>query len=182
MSHMIPAWVDGTLTPVEKLAAHQKGLKHKAVSVLVVKGGEILMQRRALGKYHTPGLWANTCCTHPQWDEPSSACAVRRMKEELGITGLYPEFRHHLEYRADVGNGLIEHEVVDVFLAHAHRPVKLAPNPEEVMETRWVDYHDLLAEVQRHPDRFTPWLKIYLNSYSDVIFGPDLSLGSAEDS
>lgn len=182
MSHMIPAWVDGTLTPVEKLAAHQQGLKHKAVSVFVVKGGEILMQRRALGKYHTPGLWANTCCTHPQWDEPSSACAVRRMKEELGITGLYPEFRHHLEYRADVGNGLIEHEVVDVFLAHAHRPVKLAPNPEEVMETRWVDYHDLLAEVQRHPDRFTPWLKIYLNSYSDVIFGPDLSLGSAEDS
>ncbi|MFS4581442.1 isopentenyl-diphosphate Delta-isomerase [Phaeobacter sp. C3_T13_0] len=182
MPQMIPAWVNGTLKPVDKLAAHEQGLKHKAVSVFVVKGGEILMQRRAMGKYHTPGLWANTCCTHPQWDEASPACAVRRMQEELGITGLYPEFRHHLEYRADVGNGLIEHEVVDVFLAHAHRVPELTPNPDEVMETRWIDYHDLLAEVQRHPDRFTPWLKIYLNSYSDVIFGPDLSLGNTDDS
>jgi isopentenyl-diphosphate delta-isomerase len=174
MSHTIPAWVNGELTPVDKLAAHERGLKHKAVSVFVVKGVEILMQRRAMGKYHTPGLWANTCCTHPKWDEQPSACAVRRMQEELGITGLYPEFRHHLEYRADVGNGLIEHEAVDVFLAHVHRPLKLTPNPAEVMETRWVDYHDLLAEVSRHPERFTPWLKVYLHSYADVIFGPDL--------
>ncbi|KIC19965.1 isopentenyl-diphosphate Delta-isomerase [Leisingera sp. ANG-Vp] len=174
MSHMIPAWVNGDLTPVDKLAAHERGLKHKAVSVFVVKGVEILMQRRAMGKYHTPGLWANTCCTHPMWDEQPSACAVRRMQEELGISGLYPEFRHHLEYRADVGNGLVEHEAVDVFLAHVHRPLKVVPNPEEVMETRWVDYHDLLAEVSRHPERFTPWLKIYLHNYADVIFGPDL--------
>ncbi|WP_411351682.1 isopentenyl-diphosphate Delta-isomerase [Leisingera aquaemixtae] len=174
MSHMIPAWVNGDLTPVDKLAAHERGLKHKAVSVFVVKGVEILMQRRAMGKYHTPGLWANTCCTHPMWEEQPSACAVRRMQEELGITGLYPEFRHHLEYRADVGNGLVEHEAVDVFLAHAHRPLKVTPNPNEVMETRWVDYHDLLAEVSRHPERFTPWLKIYLHNYADVIFGPDL--------
>ncbi|MBQ4823986.1 isopentenyl-diphosphate Delta-isomerase [Leisingera sp. HS039] len=177
MSHMIPAWVNGDLTPVDKLAAHERGLKHKAVSVFVVKGVEILMQRRAMGKYHTPGLWANTCCTHPMWDEQPSACAVRRMQEELGLTGLYPEFRHHLEYRADVGNGLVEHEAVDVFLAHAHRPLIITPNPDEVMETRWVDYHDLLAEVSRHPERFTPWLKIYLHNYADVIFGPDLIIG-----
>ncbi|MGR3761035.1 isopentenyl-diphosphate Delta-isomerase [Roseobacteraceae bacterium NS-SX3] len=178
MNQMIPAWVNGKLTPVEKLAAHEQGLKHKAVSVFVVKGVQILLQRRAMGKYHTPGLWANTCCTHPQWDEQPSACAVRRMREELGISGLYPEFRHHLEYRADVGSGLVEHEVVDVFLAHAHRPVALDPDPEEVMETRWIDYHDLLAEVQRHPERFTPWLKIYLHNYADVIFGPDLIIAS----
>lgn len=174
MTTLIPAWVEGKLTPVDKLEAHQKGLKHKAVSVFAVKGTEILMQRRALGKYHTPGLWANTCCTHPLWEEDSADCAVRRLKDELGITGLYPEFRHHLEYRADVGNGMIEHEAVDVFLAHVHRPLKMAANPEEVMETRWVDYHDLLAEVRRHPGRFTPWLKIYLEQYSGTIFGPDL--------
>jgi len=178
MNTLIPAWVDGVLTPVDKLLAHKKGLKHKAVSVFVVKGLEILLQRRALGKYHTPGLWANTCCTHPLWDEQSSTCAVRRMQEELGITGLYPEFRHHLEYRAEVGNGLIEHEAVDVFLAHVHRPLKLDVNPDEVMDTRWVDYHDLLAEVARHPERFTPWLKIYLQNYADVIFGPDLIIAS----
>ncbi|OUS38120.1 isopentenyl-diphosphate delta-isomerase [Rhodobacterales bacterium 56_14_T64] len=178
MNTLIPAWVDGTLVPIDKLLAHKKGLKHKAVSVFVVKGLEILLQRRALGKYHTPGLWANTCCTHPLWDEQSSTCAVRRMQEELGITGLYPEFRHHLEYRAEVGNGLIEHEAVDVFLAHVHRPLKLDVNPDEVMDTRWVDYHDLLAEVARHPERFTPWLKIYLQNYADVIFGPDLIIAS----
>ncbi|MEM9550688.1 MAG: isopentenyl-diphosphate Delta-isomerase [Pseudomonadota bacterium] len=178
MTIMIPAWVNGELTPVEKLSAHERGLKHKAVSVFVIRGTEILMQRRAMGKYHTPGLWANTCCTHPAWDEPSSQCAVRRMKEELGITGLFPEFRHQLEYRADVGHGLIEHEVVDVFLARATDNLKLGPNTAEVMDTRWVDYHDLLAQVQRHPERFTPWLKIYLRDYSDMIFGADLMIAA----
>lgn len=174
MSIMIPAWVDGTLTPVEKLEAHQRGLRHKAVSVFVIRGTDILMQRRAMTKYHTPGLWANTCCTHPKWDEDSSTCAVRRLQEEIGITGIYPEFRHQLEYRADVGHEMIEHEVVDVFLARARRNTVIAPDPEEVMDTRWVDYHDLLAEVSRHPIRFTPWLKIYLRDYADMIFGADL--------
>jgi isopentenyl-diphosphate delta-isomerase len=174
MSIMIPAWVDGTLTPVEKLEAHQRGLRHKAVSVFVIRGTDILMQRRAMTKYHTPGLWANTCCTHPKWDEDSSTCAVRRLQEEIGITGIYPEFRHQLEYRADVGHEMIEHEVVDVFLARARRNTGFAPDPDEVMDTRWVDYHDLLAEVSRHPSRFTPWLKIYLRDYADMIFGADL--------
>lgn len=175
---MIPAWVDGKLTPVEKLEAHQKGLRHKAVSVFVLRGTEVLMQRRALGKYHTPGLWANTCCTHPDWDEDPARCAVRRLREELGIEGLVPQHRHHLEYRADVGGGLIEHEVVDVYLAAAPDDLVVTANPEEVMETRWVDYHDLLAEVSRHPDRFTPWLQIYLADHANVIFGADLILAS----
>ncbi|MFA3916839.1 isopentenyl-diphosphate Delta-isomerase [Ruegeria hyattellae] len=178
MGAKIPAWVDGTLVPYGKLEAHQHGLKHKAVSVFVVRGMNILIQQRALGKYHTPGLWANTCCTHPDWEEASSICAVRRLHEELGISGLYPEFRHQLEYRADVGSGLVEHEVVDVFLAHARKTVEVKPNPDEVMDTRWINYHDLQAEVARHPDRFTPWLKIYLESYSDRIFGPDLIISA----
>jgi len=178
MSILIPAWVNGELTPVDKLEAHRKGLRHKAVSVFVIRGTEVLMQRRAIGKYHTPGLWANTCCTHPDWNEDPAACAVRRLREELGITGLYPEHRHRLEYRADVGNDLIEHEVVDVFLARAGSGLTVAPNPDEVMDTRWIDYHDLLAEVARHPERFTPWLKIYLSDYSDMIFGPDLMIAA----
>lgn len=176
MSLMIPAWVNGELVPVEKLDAHERGLRHKAVSVFVIRGTEILLQQRAMSKYHTPGLWANTCCTHPDWDEPSSDCAVRRLKEELGIAGLYPQFRHQLEYRADVGKGLVEHEVVDVFLARAPQDLDVTPNPDEVMNIRWVNYHDLLAVVARHPDRFTPWLKIYLRDYADTIFGPDLML------
>ncbi|MEX0311719.1 MAG: isopentenyl-diphosphate Delta-isomerase [Tateyamaria sp.] len=175
MSIMIPAWVDGALTPVEKLEAHQRGLKHKAVSVFVVRGTEVLLQQRAMGKYHTPGLWANTCCTHPDWDEAPSVCAVRRLNEELGITGVPLEYRHHLEYRADVGGGLIEHEVVDVYLGHVLGNLNIAPNPDEVMAYEWVDYHDLIATVRRHPDRFTPWLRIYLAEHSNTIFGADLA-------
>lgn len=171
MNDLIPAWVNGTLTPVDKLEVHQRGLRHKAVSVFVMDGENVLIQRRALGKYHTPGLWANTCCTHPAWNETPQDCAVRRLREELGITGIYPAFRDQVEYRADVGNGLIEHEVVDIFLAVAERKMKVAPNPEEVMQVEWVGFYDLTAEVARRPERFTPWLRIYLDQHRDRIFG-----------
>lgn len=174
MTIMIPAWVDGMLTPVEKLEAHQRGLKHKAVSVFVIRGTDVLIQQRAMSKYHTPGLWANTCCTHPDWEEAPQVCAKRRLSEEVGITGLALEHRHHLEYRADVGNGLVEHEVVEVYLGRAPRDLIVAPNPDEVMAVEWIDYHDLIAMVQRHPERFTPWLQIYLADHADTIFGPDL--------
>ena len=139
---MIPAWVDGVLTPVEKLEVHQRGLKHKAVSVFVMDGMEVLLQQRALGKYHTPGLWANTCCTHPMWDEDPAACAVRRLDDELGIKGLYPAHRDRVEYRAEVGNGLIEHEIADIFIAPATKSLKMDLNPEEVAAVRWVDLFD----------------------------------------
>ena len=174
MTIMIPAWVNGTLIPVDKLEVRRKGLRHMAVSVFVFRGRDLLLQRRALGKYHTPGLWTNTCCTHPHWQEHPATCATRRLEEELGITGLVPERRHHLEYRADVGGGLIEHEVVDVYVAEATPDMEIQSNTDEVMDTRWIDCHDLIAEVQRHPERFTPWLRIYLADHGDVIFGPEL--------
>ncbi|MEL6619698.1 MAG: isopentenyl-diphosphate delta-isomerase [Pseudomonadota bacterium] len=178
MSIMIPAWVDGTLQPVEKLDAHKRGLKHKAVSVFIIRGTRVLLQQRAMGKYHTPGLWANTCCTHPDWNEAPSVCAARRLNEELGITGVPLEHRHHLEYRADVGDDLIEHEVVDVYLGRATANLQVTPNPDEVMATEWVDYHDLMALVSRHPDRYTPWLRIYLSEHADTIFGADLAVAA----
>ncbi|PRY77630.1 isopentenyl-diphosphate delta-isomerase [Yoonia maritima] len=168
---MIPSWVYGTLTPVEKLEVHEKGLKHKAVSVFVMNRGRVLIQQRALEKYHTPGLWANTCCTHPEWNETDSDCAMRRLEQELGITGLYPSHRDQIEYRADVGNGLIEHEVVEVFVAEAPDDLTFTPNPDEVMATRWVDFYDLSADVARHPKNYTPWLKIYLQEHATAIFG-----------
>ena len=171
MTTMIPAWVNGILTPVEKLAAHVDGLRHKAVSVFVLRNDKVLIQQRAMGKYHTPGLWANTCCTHPAWTEDPAACAVRRLDEELGITGLNPSFRDRIEYRAEVGKGLIEHEVVDLFTAEAPSGLTIEPDPQEVMATRWVNYYDLRADVARHPERYTPWLRIYLSEHADAIFG-----------
>ena len=166
---LIPAWVDGRLTPVEKLDAHRRGLRHLAVSVFVLRGDEILIQRRALGKYHTPGLWANTCCTHPEWTEPAADCAARRLDEELGITDLALDHRGQVEYRAEVGNGLIEHEVVEVFLGHASPDLILTPNPDEVMDTRWITQGALAREIAADPARFTPWLRIYLAEHADMI-------------
>ncbi|MEM1236075.1 MAG: isopentenyl-diphosphate Delta-isomerase [Pseudomonadota bacterium] len=168
---MIPAWVDGVLTPVEKLEVHQRGLKHKAISVFVMDGMEVLLQKRAAGKYHTPGLWTNTVCTHPHFGEDPADCAVRRLREEMGITGLFPAHRDRVEYRADVGNGLIEHEVADIFIAPATRALKMHLNPEEVSDARWMDLYELRAELDRHPERFTPWIRIYLAQHSEKIFG-----------
>jgi isopentenyl-diphosphate Delta-isomerase len=162
MSELIPAWVNGTLSQVEKLEVHRRGLRHKAVSVFVMRGREVLLQRRALGKYHTPGLWANTCCTHPRWGEDPILCAARRLREELGITGLALQRSGGIEYRAEVGNGLIEHEVVDVYSAPAPANLVPAPDPDEVMQTRWITLEALEAEIAAMPDKFTPWLRIYL--------------------
>ncbi len=167
---MIPAWVDGALTPVEKLETHVRGLRHKAISVFVVRDGEILLQRRAMGKYHTPGLWTNTCCTHPHWGEAAEACAARRLREEMGIDGLALDACGRAEYRADVGGGLTEHEVVDIFRAEAPASLAIAANPDEVMDWRWTTLADLEAEMAAAPERFTPWLKIYLAEHRGMIF------------
>ena len=168
---MIPAWEDGVLRPVEKLAVHQRGLRHKAVSVFVMRGAQTLIQQRAMGKYHTPGLWANTCCTHPEWDEDPSVCAVRRLDEELGLRGLTPTYRDRIEYRADVGGGLIEHEVVDIFTATAPDDLAMALNPDEAMDARWVELSVLRAEIAATPEKFTPWLRIYMADHAAAIFG-----------
>jgi isopentenyl-diphosphate Delta-isomerase len=164
MSEMVPAWVDGILTPVEKLEVHQRGLRHKAVSVFVLSGDKILLQRRAMAKYHTPGLWTNTCCTHPRWEEDPAHCAQRRLREELGVTGLTLQAAGGIEYRADVGNGLTEHEVVDVFTAEATADLAMDLNPDEVMQTTWRARADLIDDIRRDPSAYTPWLRIYLEA------------------
>lgn len=170
MTPRIPTWVDGDLVAVEKLEAHQRGLRHKAVSVFVMSGDDLLIQRRALCKYHTPGLWANTCCTHPNWGEDAEPCAHRRLREELGITGLDLIHRDRVEYRADVGCGLVEHEVVDIFMARVSGRIAVAPNPDEVMETRWISLNKLRADLRMHPTQYTPWLRIYMQEHAAQIF------------
>jgi isopentenyl-diphosphate delta-isomerase len=174
MSIMIPAWVNGSLVPVEKLEAHKRGFKHKAVSVFILQNDSVLLQQRALEKYHTPGLWANTCCTHPDWDEDPNDCAVRRLTEELGIKNLNLEHRHHLEYRAKVGGGLIEHEVVDVYVGYAPPNFQVELNPDEVMAIEWLSFTDIKSAIEQNPERFTPWLKIYMAEHANTIFGDDL--------
>ena len=167
----IPAWIDGCLVAVDKMRVHRAGLRHKAVSVFVMRGDELLLQKRAAGKYHTPGLWTNTCCTHPHWGEDARDCAMRRLREELGISGLDLLQRDGVEYQARVGNGMTEHEVVDIFVAEAGPHLAIRPDPAEVADVRWTTLAELRREVAARPDDFTPWLRIYLELHSGAIFG-----------
>jgi isopentenyl-diphosphate delta-isomerase len=167
---MIPTWVGGDLLAVEKLRVHREGLRHKAVSVFVMCGDDMLIQRRAMGKYHTPGLWANACCTHPHWGEAPEVCAARRLEEEIGLKGLPLSHRQQVEYRADVGGGLIEHEVVDIFVARLRARIPVAPNPAEVMQVQWVAMADLARLMAQAPKAYTPWLHIYLQGHAEQIF------------
>lgn len=148
-------------TPVgvrEKRAAHVAGALHRAFSIFVFDGhGRTLLQRRARTKYHSGGLWSNTCCSHPRPGEPTHAAAQRRLREEMGF-GCALQTAFSFIYRADVGGGLVEHEYDHVFIGRfSGDPV---PNPGEVEDWRWARPDDVRREMLTHPHRFTHWFHI----------------------
>jgi isopentenyl-diphosphate delta-isomerase len=159
---------DGSLFPAGKMDVHRTGQQHLAVSVFVFCGSHLLIQRRALEKYHCGGMWANTCCTHPHWGESPSACAHRRLREEVGIE-LPLEARAVVDYRAEVTNGLIENERVHVFEGVARdMALPAAFDPAEVAELRWIDRPTLRAAITAATELYTPWLRIYLDRWSEL--------------
>ncbi|MFP4518422.1 MAG: isopentenyl-diphosphate Delta-isomerase [Oceanicaulis sp.] len=166
---LIPAiGPDGARFPVDKLDAHRRGLLHDAVSVFLFdQGGDMLLQRRAGAKYHCPGLWANACCTHPDWGEDAAAGAARRLGEELGLAPAPAlEEMGVTTYRADVGGGLVEHERVRLFRAVVDRAsMSFALNPDEVSEVRWTSPAALHREALARPHALAPWLRIYLERW-----------------
>lgn len=154
---------DGSTYPIEKLAAHREGARHLAVSIFLFSGDELLIQRRADGKYHSGGLWANSCCSHPTWGESIVDCAHRRLYEELGIAARLTRTTV-IDYSADVGNGLREVEQVHLFYGEVQRhSLALAPNPAEVAATDWATLPALRQRMQREPERFSAWFKLYLS-------------------
>ncbi|QLF68485.1 isopentenyl-diphosphate delta-isomerase [Peteryoungia desertarenae] len=168
---VIPAVArDGSLYPIEKMKAHVDGVLHLAVSVFVFDGDLLLIQKRASGKYHCGGQWANTCCSHPHWSESVEDCAERRLSEELGFA--VPLTRHEtVEYAADVGSGLKENERVTLFSAQVdRRRLDVVPNPEEVEAVQWVAPRNLYRAVAETPDAFTPWFRIYLERFPALQF------------
>lgn len=143
----------------EKMKAHQKGKLHRAISVILFnKGGEILIQKRANSKYHSPGLWANTCCSHPRPGESLKETAKRRLKEEMGIETDLKEFFSFI-YKARVGD-LVEHEFDHVFLGRFDGRPK--PDKKEVEDWQWIKLTDLEADIKKNPQKYTPWFKIII--------------------
>jgi isopentenyl-diphosphate Delta-isomerase len=146
-----------------KLEAHQKGLLHRAVSVFLFNSSnELLMQRRALGKYHSEGLWTNTCCSHPFVGENTKAAAERRLTEEMGIQcELSPLF--HFTYRAELDNNLVENELDHVFIGFSDETPHL--NPAEAMSFKWMNLADIQNNMLHFPDHYTEWFKIILREH-----------------
>ena len=129
-----------------------------------------LVQRRAASKYHCGGRWANTCCTHPHWGESPTNAARRRLEEELGLTGLELSERRTVDYRAEVGQGLIEHERVTLYTQTVDPDaLRFVLNPEEVDEVAWWDVGELAARLAQHPDTLAPWFQIYLERFPDLV-------------
>lgn len=144
----------------EKLRAHTEGLLHRAVSVLVFdRQGRLLLQQRNPDKYHSGGLWSNTCCTHPRPDEAPAAAALRRLDEEMGLAcGLVHAFRFQYEARIGV---LTEHEVDHVFVGTSEATPR--PNPHEVSDWTWVTPARLLHDLGQQPGHYTAWLPLLLH-------------------
>ena len=149
---------DEMVGTMDKLEAHRQGRLHRAFSVfLFVAHGRLLMQQRAPDKYHSAGLWTNTCCSHPRNGEPTAAAARRRLMEEMGIA-LSPDFAFTFIYRAEVGDGLIEHELDHVFI---HRySGEVDHDPAEVSTHAWVDPEELTQDLNERPHRYTAWLHV----------------------
>lgn len=150
---------------MNKLEAHRKGILHRAFSVLLFdEDGRLLLQQRANEKYHSGGLWTNTCCSHPGPEEKVEEGAARRLKEEMGIDAeLHKLFiaRYYLE----LGDGMVENELDHVFYGISNEEPKV--DGEEVMDQRFITRKELGEELRAHPERFTEWFKVIWQEFEE---------------
>ncbi|MFC1524701.1 isopentenyl-diphosphate Delta-isomerase [Thermodesulfobacteriota bacterium] len=149
-----------------KLAAHTNGgVLHRAFSIFIInEENKILLQQRATSKYHCPGLWSNSCCSHPRPDRDVLQEATTRLRCELGFT----TDLHHVDtctYRVPVDNDLTEWEVDHIFVGEF--PGTMSPNPEEVADIRWITLEELQGSLASKPSDFTPWLLHILPPFAD---------------
>ena len=151
-----------------KLEAHEKGVLHRAFSVFILnRKGQLMLQRRALDKYHSPGLWTNTCCSHPRESESIIEAGLRRLKEEMGFTTpLEPMFS--FIYKSKFDNGLTEHEFDHVLLGYYDKPPFI--NAIEVSEWKWMSLEKIILEIKNKPEDFTVWFKIIFERFYNHIY------------
>jgi isopentenyl-diphosphate delta-isomerase len=158
---------DVAIGTADKLDAHRRGLRHRAISVLVRNSrGEFLLQQRNPAKYHSGGLWTNACCSHPLPDESTPDAARRRLEQEMGFAcPIAPLFVYH--YNEPVPGGLIENEIVHVFGGRHDGAIK--PDPAEVSDHNWVRYPDMIADMRARPERYTVWFRKYIDAHGDML-------------
>lgn len=148
---------------IEKLEAHKKGLLHRAFSVFVVnEKGELLLQQRALDKYHSAGLWTNTCCSHQRENETTLEAANRRLMEEMGMQVELKELFSFI-YKADFENGLTEHELDYVLVGFSNENPHI--NPQEVADFQWKTFSEIQDEMQEMPEKYTIWFRIIFEKF-----------------
>jgi len=159
---------DRLLGTQEKLAAHLTPQRHRAFSVLIFNHkGETLIHRRALGKYHSPGLWANSCCGHPRPGEEVREAAQRRLGEELGFTCPLTPLTQ-VCYTLKLEKDLWELEYTHVFKGSYEE--KINPNPEEVCDLRWMTPAALKEDVLSYPQQYARWFRLYVLKYFNLLF------------
>jgi isopentenyl-diphosphate Delta-isomerase len=143
-----------------KLAAHQNGGRlHRAFSIFIFNSsGEMLLQRRAAGKYHFGGLWTNACCSHPRRGQETLDAAHARLRHEFGFDTDLRELFSFVYNATDPTSGLTEHEFDHVFVGRFDGAPQ--PNPDEIGQWKWIQPEALLADVKSHPQAYTPWFKL----------------------
>lgn len=152
---------------MEKIEAHKKALLHRAFSVFLINDkDEILLQQRALSKYHSPGLWTNTCCSHQRDGEANIDAGKRRLMEEMGMKADLKELFHFI-YIAPFDNGLTEHELDHVMVGYSNENPQI--NPEEVASYKWMTANDIKTDIEKQPDLYTAWFKIIFEKYYNHI-------------
>ena len=158
---------DNPLGLMEKIRAHEKGVLHRAFSVFLINdSNQLLIQRRALNKYHSPGLWTNTCCSHPRDRESIMEAANRRLYEEMGIKAKLKPLLSFI-YKAKFDNGLTEHEFDHVVFGKFDGEPNI--NHDEVSDWKWKDIDFLKSDLVNNPINYTAWFKIIFEEFYNKI-------------
>lgn len=150
-----------------KMEAHEKGLLHRAFSVFIFnENNELMLQQRALSKYHSPGLWTNTCCSHQREGETNIEAGKRRLQEEMGFTAELEDTISFI-YKAPFDNGLTEHEFDHILVGNFNEDPAL--NPEEAEAWKWMKLEDVAKDIEDKPSIYTEWFKIIFEKYYQTI-------------